>query len=79
MQEKPKQVVESSLSPSEVLQDYRLVVTSRQVSLIGRREVMSGKAKFGIFGDGKELAQVAMIAVESYGYLNACLKALGAR
>jgi 2-oxoisovalerate dehydrogenase E1 component len=44
----------------EILQDYRLVTQSRQASLIGRREVMSGKAKFGIFGDGKELAQVAM-------------------
>ena len=43
----------------EVLDDYRLVVASREASLIGRREVLTGKAKFGIFGDGKELAQVA--------------------
>ena len=44
----------------EVLDDYRLVVASREASLIGRREVLTGKAKFGIFGDGKELAQVAV-------------------
>ncbi len=42
-----------------VLDDYRMVVGSREASLIGRREVLTGKAKFGIFGDGKELAQVA--------------------
>jgi 2-oxoisovalerate dehydrogenase E1 component len=44
----------------EVLNDYRLVNESRQASLIGRREVLTGKAKFGIFGDGKEVAQIAM-------------------
>lgn len=44
----------------EVLQDYRMVCTSREVSLLGRKEVLTGKAKFGIFGDGKEVAQVAM-------------------
>ncbi|MCB0696644.1 MAG: transketolase [Chitinophagaceae bacterium] len=44
---------------SEVLQDYRLAVASREASLIGRKEVLTGKAKFGIFGDGKELAQIA--------------------
>ncbi len=42
-----------------VLDDYRIVVASREASLIGRREVLTGKAKFGIFGDGKELAQLA--------------------
>ncbi len=42
------------------IEDYRLAVESRQASLLGRREVLSGKAKFGIFGDGKELAQLAM-------------------
>ena len=42
------------------LQDYRLAYRSRQASLIGRREVLSGKAKFGIFGDGKEVAQLAL-------------------
>jgi 2-oxoisovalerate dehydrogenase E1 component len=52
-----------STAAEEVIQDYRLAFRSRQVSLIGRREVLSGKAKFGIFGDGKELAQVAMAKV----------------
>jgi len=41
------------------LADYRLAMASREASLIGRREVLTGKAKFGIFGDGKELAQIA--------------------
>jgi pyruvate/2-oxoglutarate/acetoin dehydrogenase E1 component/TPP-dependent pyruvate/acetoin dehydrogenase alpha subunit len=49
-----------SVNPQDILQDYRLAYRSRQASLIGRREVMSGKAKFGIFGDGKELPQLAM-------------------
>ena len=44
----------------EVLDDYRWVCISREVSLLGRKEVLTGKAKFGIFGDGKEVAQVAM-------------------
>jgi pyruvate/2-oxoglutarate/acetoin dehydrogenase E1 component/TPP-dependent pyruvate/acetoin dehydrogenase alpha subunit len=44
----------------EVLQDYRTAAVSRQASLLGRREVLTGKAKFGIFGDGKEVAQVAL-------------------
>ena len=43
----------------EVLDDYRMAVASREASLMGRREVLTGKAKFGIFGDGKELAQIA--------------------
>lgn len=47
-------------SKKEYLADYRLMVRSRQASLIGRREVLSGKGKFGIFGDGKELAQLAL-------------------
>ena len=51
------------LSPQEILSDYRLAYRSRQVSLIARREVMSGKAKFGIFGDGKEIVQLAMAKV----------------
>ncbi len=48
------------LPPEEIIKDYRLAYQSRQASLIGRREVLSGKAKFGIFGDGKEVAQLAM-------------------
>jgi len=43
----------------EVLNDYKLAVTSRECSLLGRREVLTGKAKFGIFGDGKEIPQIA--------------------
>lgn len=45
---------------NEVLQDYRIACISREASLLGRKEVLTGKAKFGIFGDGKEVAQVAM-------------------
>jgi len=44
----------------EVLQDYKTAVVSRECSIIGRREVLTGKAKFGIFGDGKEVPQLAM-------------------
>lgn len=43
-----------------VLVDYRLAIESREASLLGRKEVLTGKAKFGIFGDGKEVAQIAM-------------------
>lgn len=43
-----------------VINDYRIINESRQASLLGRKEVLTGKAKFGIFGDGKELAQIAM-------------------
>ncbi|OGO28700.1 MAG: transketolase [Chloroflexi bacterium RBG_16_54_18] len=57
---KNKSLEVTQLTHAEVLQDYQLAFQSRQVSYIGRREVMSGKAKFGIFGDGKELPQVAM-------------------
>jgi pyruvate/2-oxoglutarate/acetoin dehydrogenase E1 component/TPP-dependent pyruvate/acetoin dehydrogenase alpha subunit len=45
---------------SIVIQDYKIAVESRQASLLGRKEVLSGKAKFGIFGDGKEIPQIAM-------------------
>jgi pyruvate/2-oxoglutarate/acetoin dehydrogenase E1 component/TPP-dependent pyruvate/acetoin dehydrogenase alpha subunit len=44
----------------EVLYDYRWICISRETSLLGRKEVLTGKAKFGIFGDGKEVAQAAM-------------------
>ncbi|HYL04992.1 MAG TPA: thiamine pyrophosphate-dependent enzyme [Thermoanaerobaculia bacterium] len=52
-----------ALSREEVLADYRIAFASRQASLIGRREVLTGKAKFGIFGDGKEVAQLALAKV----------------
>lgn len=45
---------------AEVLQDFRLACISRETSLMGRKEVLTGKAKFGIFGDGKEIAQIAL-------------------
>ncbi len=48
------------LTQDQILQDFRIACQSRQASLLGRKEVFAGKAKFGIFGDGKELAQVAM-------------------
>ena len=44
----------------EILNDYRIARISRECSLLGRREVLTGKAKFGIFGDGKEIPQLAM-------------------
>ena len=44
----------------EVISDFKLACESREASLLGRREVLTGKAKFGIFGDGKELAQIAL-------------------
>ena len=44
----------------EVLRDYRMACESREASLLGRKEVLTGKAKFGIFGDGKEVAQIAV-------------------
>ncbi|WP_333693812.1 alpha-ketoacid dehydrogenase subunit alpha/beta [Flavobacterium sp.] len=45
---------------SEILHDYKIAITSRECSLLGRKEVLTGKAKFGIFGDGKEVPQLAM-------------------
>ncbi len=47
----------------KVLTDYRIAYESRQASLMGRRDVLTGKGKFGIFGDGKEVAQLAMARV----------------
>ncbi len=57
---KTKGTVVLPLDKEEIIKDYRLAYQSRQASLIGRREVLSGKAKFGIFGDGKELANIAI-------------------
>ncbi|MGG7035576.1 MAG: thiamine pyrophosphate-dependent enzyme [Flavobacterium sp.] len=45
---------------TEVLNDYKIAITSRECSLLGRKEVLTGKAKFGIFGDGKEVPQLAL-------------------
>jgi 2-oxoisovalerate dehydrogenase E1 component len=55
------------VSRDDVLADYRVSYESRQASLVGRREVLTGKAKFGIFGDGKEVPQVAMARVFETG------------
>ena len=51
----------------EVLHDYKIAVISRECSIIGRREVLTGKAKFGIFGDGKEIPQLAWAKVFKNG------------
>ncbi len=51
----------------EILEDYRIANESRQASIMGRREVLTGKAKFGIFGDGKEVPQLAMAKAFSEG------------
>lgn len=62
MEEKLNEINELSFEnfKNEVLNDYKICCESRETSLLGRKEVLTGKAKFGIFGDGKELAQVAM-------------------
>lgn len=52
---------------ARVIEDYKLAVTSRECSLLGRREVLTGKAKFGIFGDGKEVPQLAWAKVFKNG------------
>jgi len=64
MQVKPSSTSPEQLSfnqfKKEVLDDYKIAVISRECSMLGRREVLTGKAKFGIFGDGKEIPQLAM-------------------
>lgn len=57
----------ASFSAKQVLHDYRLSRISREMSLLGRKEVLGGKAKFGIFGDGKELPQIALSKVFKNG------------
>lgn len=56
-----------TISREEVLKDYQLACESRSASILGRKEVFSGKAKFGIFGDGKEIAQLALAKVFKKG------------
>jgi pyruvate/2-oxoglutarate/acetoin dehydrogenase E1 component/TPP-dependent pyruvate/acetoin dehydrogenase alpha subunit len=58
--ESPKQAMTFEDFKKEVLNDYKIATTSRECSLLGRREVLTGKAKFGIFGDGKEVPQLAL-------------------
>jgi len=55
----PEMILTEEKIRERMIEDYRLACISRETSLLGRKEVLSGKAKFGIFGDGKELAQIA--------------------
>lgn len=55
-----KEVLSFEDFKKEVINDYKIAIISRECSLLGRREVLTGKAKFGIFGDGKEVPQLAM-------------------
>lgn len=54
------EIKHSAQQVQDILKDYKLARTSREMSLLGRKEVLTGKAKFGIFGDGKELPQIVM-------------------
>ncbi|WP_027124848.1 alpha-ketoacid dehydrogenase subunit alpha/beta [Gelidibacter mesophilus] len=69
MQTTPKTTKDISFEEfqSEILSDYKIAMTSRECSLLGRREVLTGKAKFGIFGDGKEVPQLAWAKVFQNG------------
>lgn len=67
IREEKKQVFSREEFIKIVLHDYRIANESREASLMGRREVLTGKAKFGIFGDGKEVAQLAMAKVFQEG------------
>ena len=58
--ETPDYILTEEKIRQRMLDDYRLACVSREASLLGRKEVLTGKAKFGIFGDGKELAQIAL-------------------
>ena len=58
--ETPDYILTEEKIRQRMLDDYRLACISREASLLGRKEVLTGKAKFGIFGDGKELAQIAL-------------------
>ncbi len=60
MNKENKAAINLNLTKEDILSDYRIANESRQASLLGRREVLTGKAKFGIFGDGKEIPQIAM-------------------
>lgn len=62
-----KTFLDIEVSHEEILKDYQLACESREASLLGRKEVFMGKAKFGIFGDGKEVAQIAMAKVFKKG------------
>ncbi|MEN9522897.1 MAG: hypothetical protein RL065_1274 [Bacteroidota bacterium] len=59
-QDKNEAQIEFEVFKKEILNDYKIACESREASLLGRKEVLTGKAKFGIFGDGKEVPQIAM-------------------
>jgi 2-oxoisovalerate dehydrogenase E1 component len=59
----PKTLESLNISVDEILRDYRIACVSRNASILGRKEVFQGRAKFGIFGDGKEVPQIAMAKV----------------
>lgn len=63
MSKSEKKVQPAGRQVASILADYRLACESREASLLGRKEVFLGKAKFGIFGDGKEIAQIAMAKI----------------
>jgi hypothetical protein len=77
---KKNQSSEKELSFEEfkasVLNDFKIANISREASLLGRKEVLTGKAKFGIFGDGKELPQLAMARVFKMEILEAAITAI---
>jgi pyruvate/2-oxoglutarate/acetoin dehydrogenase E1 component/TPP-dependent pyruvate/acetoin dehydrogenase alpha subunit len=60
LKEAPTQSLDFETFKNQILADFRLACESREASLLGRKEVLTGKAKFGIFGDGKEVAQIAL-------------------
>lgn len=60
-------IPELNITKEEILNDYRIACESRQASILGRKEVFMGKAKFGIFGTGKEMAQIAMAKYFQFG------------
>jgi len=64
---KNKSLISFQHFKNEILSDYKTAIVSRECSLLGRREVLTGKAKFGIFGDGKEVPQIAMAKVFKNG------------
>ena len=68
---KRRSKISSTIATETIVRDYRIAFVSREASLLGRKEVFSGKAKFGIFGDGKEVAQVAMAQVFRKGDIRA--------
>ena len=62
-----KNLIDDFVTHDQIIEDYRLAYRSRQISLLGRQEVLSGRGKFGIFGDGKEIPQLAMAHAFKHG------------